>query len=286
MMCQAVSKTAQVADFSLHHPGSKMIEELSIAEAAAKQAGEAIRSSLGIAAVGEKGTSYNLVTEADFAAERTIFALIRKHFPGDAILGEESASSVSLESPRLWIVDPLDGTTNFAHGIPHFSVSIAFAVAGNVVCGAIYDPMRGELFAAERGKGATCNGKSISVSLSPDLTRAVIATGFYYDRGTIMLRTLDSMRKLLTANIQGIRRLGSAALDLCYVACGRFDCYFEYRLSPWDFAAGMLIVSEAGGECTDIDGAQRGLRSKGMICSNGCLHREFSDTVRLSLEMN
>ena len=159
-------------------------------------------------------------------------------------------------------------------------MSIAFACAGEVQCGVVYDPMRGELFSALRGHGAWCNGEPIRVSRAAELTKSVICTGFYYERGPLMLKTLDSMRRLLTANIQGIRRTGAASLDCCYVACGRFDGYFEFRLSPWDFAAGMLIVEEAGGVCVDADGTAKGLFSQGMICSNGLIHGDFVGMVR------
>ena len=261
-----------------------MVDELSVARKAAEEAGEVMKSLLGNVQVAEKGVNYNLVTEADTAAERIVIATLRRAYPDDAILGEESAASTSLTAERLWIIDPIDGTTNFAHGIPHFAVSIAFAQKGEVQCGVVYDPMRAELFSAQRGCGARCNGKLIRVSTSPDLTKSVIVTGFYYERGPMMLRTLESIRKLLVANIQGIRRTGAASLDCCYVACGRFEGYFEYQLSPWDFAAGMLIIMEAGGACADIDGEARGLFSKGMICSNGVIHPELLATVGARFE--
>ena len=256
-----------------------MSQELQIAVEVAKKAGEIIISMKGKADIAEKGQNYNLVTEADTAAEKVIFDALREQFPKDTFLGEESAADADLNASRLWIVDPLDGTTNFAHGIPHYAVSIAFAREGIVQCGVICNPVSGELFSAERGAGATCNGRMISVSSAEKLSRAVIATGFYYERGPIMERTLDSLRLLYKANIRGMRRIGSAALDLCYVACGRFDAYFEYRLSPWDFAAGMLVVEEAGGIFTDSDGNNNGLLSKGVICSNGRLHTVFCDIV-------
>jgi myo-inositol-1(or 4)-monophosphatase len=257
-----------------------MFREVAIAEKAAKKAGEIIRSHLGTARVADKGLTYNLVTEADTAAERSIVETIHAVFPEDSILGEESSSATDLDSDRLWIVDPLDGTSNFAHGIPHFSVSIAFARQGKVECAVVYNPISGECFSAVRGGGAFCNALPIRVSTVPVLAGAVIGTGFYYERGPLMLKTLESMRKLLLADIQGIRRMGSAALDLCYVACGRYEGYFEYRLSVWDFAAGALIVTEAGGKCVDTDGVERGVRSAGMICSNGVVHEELFSLVK------
>ena len=252
-----------------------MQQELAIAENAARQAGSIIRSLLGKARIAEKGMNYNLVTEADTAAEKSIITTIRATFPADAILGEESTTGARIDEERLWIIDPLDGTTNFAHGIPHFAVSIAFARGGTVRCGVVYNPMSDECFTAVAGKGAFLNGVPIAVSPVTALTGSVIGTGIYYERGPIMLRTLDSVRRLLLVPIQGIRRIGSAALDLCFVACGRFDGYFEYRLSVWDFAAGALIVAEAGGTCTDIDGRAWSLESKGMFCNNGNIHDEM-----------
>jgi myo-inositol-1(or 4)-monophosphatase len=254
-------------------------DELEVARNAALKAGAEIRSLMGKTRIEEKGLNYNLVTEADTAAERTVIACIREFFPGDAFLGEESASDTDLTAPRLWIVDPIDGTTNFAHTIPHFAVSIAFACNGEVLCGAVYDPMRDELFYARKGGGAWLNGQPIKVSGASTLSKSVIATGFYYERGPLMLRTLESMRKLLVANIQGIRRSGAASLDCCYVACGRFEGYFEYRLSPWDFAAGLLIIAEAGGICADADGTVRGVHSQGVVCSNGLIQDELTRIV-------
>ncbi|MBN1761340.1 MAG: inositol monophosphatase [Chitinispirillaceae bacterium] len=252
-----------------------MIRELEIAENGAKKAGQIIKMLLGKVRISEKGLNYNLVTEADTAAEKCIIDYIRTVYPEDGILGEETASNTKVEDNRVWIIDPLDGTTNFAHNIPHFSVSIAFAEKGIVRCGVVFNPMYDECFTAVAGGGAWCNGEPIRVSTVSTCSRSVIGTGIYYERGPIMLRTLDSIRKLLSANIQGIRRTGSAALDLCYVACGRFDGYFEYRLSVWDFAAGALIVREAGGTCTDTDGGERGLHSKGVFSNNGLIHEEM-----------
>jgi myo-inositol-1(or 4)-monophosphatase len=259
--------------------GIDMSEELKAAETAAKKAGEIILSMTGKANVEEKGQNYNLVTEADTAAEKMVLSYLGEQYPDDVLLGEESTGEKKLTGARLWIVDPLDGTTNYAHGIPHCAVSIAFACEGTVQCGVVFNPVSGELFSAQRGRGALCNGNRISVSSASELSKAVIATGFYYERGPLMERTLDSLRLLYKANIRGMRRMGSAALDLCYVACGRFDAYFEYRLSPWDFAAGMLLVTEAGGTFRGSDGSDSGLLSKGVVCSNGHLHDEFSEIV-------
>lgn len=260
-----------------------MSPELKCAQNAAKKAGAAILSQIGTVKVEEKDSSYNLVTTADTMAQQIITDSIRATFPDDAIYGEEgNAGRPSLDVPRLWVIDPIDGTTNFAHCIPHYATSIAFAQKGTVECGCVLDIPKNELFSAQRATGAWCNGSPIRVSATNQLTQAVIATGFYYERGPIMLKTLDTMRQLYLANIQGIRRMGSAALDLCYVACGRYDGYFEYRLSPWDFAAGMLIVEEAGGSFRDSDGTAQGLHSAGVLASNTALTEPFFKTVALS----
>ncbi|MCX7725423.1 MAG: inositol monophosphatase [Chitinispirillaceae bacterium] len=257
-----------------------MRKETIIAEEAAKKSSKILLKLLGKTKISYKEVNYNLVTEADFASQDTILKTIKENFPEDKILAEESdKENIPLDSPRLWIVDPLDGTTNFAHNIPHFSISIAFCEYGKVKCGVVVDPVKSETFSAEEGKGAFCNDERIKVSSTKELKHSVIGTGFYYERNILMIKTLESMRKLLEAGIHGIRRIGSAALDLCYVACGRFDGYFEYQLSPWDFAAGLLILTEAGGKFTDRDGKERGLFSTGVICSNSLIHDELCEIV-------
>ena len=251
---------------------AEMMREKEIADHAAREAGKVVTGLMGKAGVAEKGLNYNLVTDADTASEKCIVSIIKQAFPGDAIIGEEGSFCAALDADRVWIIDPLDGTTNFAHGIPHFSISIAYAERGHVRCGVVLNPVYDECFSATAGQGAFRNGVPIRVSAVATLGGSVIGTGFYYERGPIMLRTLDAVRKLLQANIQGIRRTGSAALDMCYVACGRYDGYFEYRLSAWDFAAGLLILKEAGGRCTDVDGVERGVAAKGVFSSNGRIH--------------
>lgn len=227
-----------------------------------------------------KESNYNLVTSADHLSQRIITECIKATFPDDTVFGEESDTpSPPLSAERLWIIDPIDGTTNYAHHVPHFSISIAFAKKGTVECGVVFDPSMNELFSAVRSMGAVCNGLPVSVSKTEALTQSVIGTGFYYERGRIMRKTLSTIEQLLTSNIQGIRRMGSAALDLCYVACGRYDGYFEYRLSPWDFAAGVLIVQEAGGICLDSDGTCQGLGAQGTIACTPSLKDAFLPVV-------
>jgi myo-inositol-1(or 4)-monophosphatase len=222
----------------------------------------------------------NLVTETDLKCESKIVSMIRNRYPSHAILAEERLDNTDTLSECLWIVDPIDGTNNYAHGIPHFCASIAYAERGKVIAGVVLDPMRNELFTATRGGGAFLNGTRISVSGTPRVSESIVTTGFYYDRGAMMEKTLDTIHSLFAADIRGIRRLGSAALDLCWVACGRFDGYFEYRLSPWDFAAGMLLVREAGGRCSDREGTELSMTSKSVAVSNGRIHNEFVGIVK------
>ena len=249
-------------------------EQLRVAQIAARQAGEIVLRLQGDASVSEKALN-NLVTEADIKAQEKIIKTIRNHFPEHSIMAEEQDLSAKSGAADLWIIDPLDGTNNFAHSIPHFCISIAYARSGRVVAGAVFDPVRQEMFSATRGRGAFLNDVPISVSKAQTLQEAIIATGFYYDRGEMMRQTLKSIEKLFEANVHGIRRFGSAALDLCWVACGRFDAYFEYNLSTWDFAAGMLLIEEAGGYCTDQKGSRLDLNSSGIAVSNGKFHSEF-----------
>lgn len=253
-------------------------KELKAAEEAARSAGIAIRQRQGNAKITEKAAS-NLVTEADLHAQEAIIRAIQSGFPGHSVLAEESDAAVETDSEHLWIIDPLDGTNNFAHSIPHYSVSIAYARNDQVEAGVVYDPVRDEMFTAIRGHGAFLNNTPIKVSDIKSLDQSIIATGFYYDRSIIMRKTLQSVEKLFEHGIHGIRRFGSAALDLCWVACGRFDAFFEYTLSTWDFAAGMLLVSEAGGSCTDQSGGKLVLSSSGLAVSNGCFHDQFLDIV-------
>ena len=220
-------------------------------------------------------SSNNLVTRADLESEERILSSIKKMYPGHSFLAEEKHPEASANAEHLWIIDPLDGTTNFAHGIPHFCVSIAYARHGSVKMGLVYDPMRKEYFSAIAGEGAFLNGQRIGVSQSRALNQSVIATGFYYDRGALMEKTLETIHALYKQNIRDIRRTGSAALDMCWVACGRFDGYFEYRLSPWDFSAAMLIIREAGGVCVDKTGKPLGVKSENVVASNAAISGEF-----------
>lgn len=256
-----------------------MKEIISCAVQAARAASKIMMAKYGAGCALEK-TKNNLVTEADFKCEEAIISVIREKYPSHSVLAEERHKDADLLSKNLWIIDPLDGTNNYAHGIPHFCVSIAYAEKGEVLAGIILDPMRKEFFTATKGGGAFLNGARISVSRTARIFQAIITTGFYYDRGRLMEKTLAAIHSLFKADIRGIRRLGSAALDLCWVACGRFDGYFEYRLSPWDFAVGMLLVNEAGGRCSDREGKKMTLSSKSAAVSNKKIHKEFLRIVK------
>ena len=257
-----------------------MHDILDLASRAARRAGTLLISLFGKTAIAKKGASHNLVTEADGRAEELIVAFLERKAPGSSFYGEESAARARLDARRLWIIDPLDGTTNYAQRIPHFGVSIAYAENGALKAGVVYDPMRDELFGAALGEGASCNGKAIAVSRKTLLRESLIATGFYYDRSVTMEKTIAALHNLYKADIRCMRRMGSATLDLAWLACGRFDAYFEYTLSAWDFAAGLLIVKEAGGTANNIDGSPADLFSQGVLCSNGLIHDEFLRQVR------
>ncbi len=257
-----------------------MHERLELAQGVAREAGAILRRSLSDLEVETKGAT-ELVTRVDYASQELIFGRIHERYRDDAFLGEEGEGQAGTDAPRLWVVDPLDGTNNYVHGIPQFCVSIAYAEEGVVRAGVVYDPTRDEMFAAASGGGAFLNGRPIRVSERERLDDIVVATGFYYDRDELMERTLDAMGRLFRRNVHGIRRFGSAALDLCWLACGRFDAYFEYRLSPWDFAAASLVAREAGGRLSDRSGAPLTLASSSMLAANPRVYDSFAAVVRL-----
>ena len=211
----------------------------------------------------------DLVTEIDEEAERLIREELLGTFSTYGMLAEEGGELAGEEDTR-WIVDPLDGTTNYAHGLPIFCVSIGLERAGEVVLGVVHDPMREEIYVAERGGGATLNGEPIKVSDTEELIQALIATGFPYDRAE-MPEALELFGRF-AATTRGMRRLGSAALDLCYVASGRLDGYYERGIWPWDLAAGSVILEEAGGKLTNYRGGKLNLADREIVASNGRLH--------------
>lgn len=246
------------------------MKELILAKNAAFKSGQIMLDNYHRIRAKEKSPS-NLVTQTDMEVESTVVRMIRKHFPGQEVLSEEGFTKTDLAAAHLWIMDPLDGTNNYAHQIPQFCISLAYAEKGEIRCGVVYDPMRKELFSAEKGKGAFLNGKRIFVSKTKSLKDAIIAVGFYYNRGKMMIKTISAIRTLLSGGVQGVRRMGSAALDLAWTACGRLDGYFEYQLHPWDFAAGMLLVEEAGGKVCDRLANKMSIEKTGIITANPAL---------------
>lgn len=225
----------------------------------------------------------NIVTEADLASERHIKELIAAHYPAHRIIAEESwieeRDHQMGADDYCWIIDPLDGTTNFSHGLPCYAVAIGIEHQGKVVAGAIYDPTRDELFTAERGAGATCNDVKMRVSEVAQLERALLVSGFPYDIRERMGEYLPAWSQFLQ-HAQGVRRLGSAALDMAYVAMGRLDGFWEQGLSPWDTAAGWLIIEEAGGRVTKLDGAPFDNYSASLLATNGLVHDEMLAVLR------
>jgi myo-inositol-1(or 4)-monophosphatase len=259
------------------------MQELDVAQEAARAAGEVIRRHFhegAIARAKESGAgTYDLVTDADLEAERTIVQVIRRHFPTDAVLGEEFHRD-DVAAPRLWVIDPIDGTSNFAHGIPHFAVSIGFYEAGQPACGVIYNPIREDWYLAERGQGAFHNGRRAKAAVSERLDQVLVGVGFYYDRGAMMEATLATIGDFFRQHIHGVRRFGTASLDLCSVGDGLFGAFFEYTLSPWDFAAGALYVQEAGGTVTTARGEPLRLEKTSLLASNGLIHQAALDVIR------
>jgi myo-inositol-1(or 4)-monophosphatase len=243
--------------------------ELEVAVAAAKAAGEVLYSSFGRQQQIRYKGEVDLVTEVDERAEQTIREILLAAYPDYGVLAEEGGR-LQGEGDTRWIVDPLDGTTNYTHGLPIFSVSIALERAGRTVLGVVYDPLREETYVAEHSRGATLNGEPIKVSSVQELRRAILVTGFPYDRDEMPAALeLFGHFAMLT---QGMRRLGSAALDLCYVAAGRLDGYYERGIHAWDVAAGALILEEAGGKVTDYRGGELYLEGREIVASNGRVH--------------
>lgn len=227
--------------------------------------------------ISSKSTINDLVTEADKGAETAIFSVIRDTFPDHFILSEESGE-LSTSSNIKWIIDPLDGTVNFAHGIPLCCVSIGVEKDGEIILGAVYNPFMNEFFFAEKGQGATLNDNKIQVSTKPSLDSACIVTGFpyqYEESANSPIRIFEHFVK----RGQPVRRLGSAAIDLCWVAAGRFDAYYEHSLNAWDAAAGYLIVEEAGGKVTDFKGQKYSPYQKTLVATNGIVHAPLIDVV-------
>lgn len=252
---------------------------LDVATEAALSAGAVIQSYLGqLETVEEKGRPGDLVTAADRAAETTILEIIRRHFSHHSILAEESGKLGENQSEYLWAIDPLDGTTNFAHQYPFFATSIGLLIAGVPQVGVIFDPFHNELYRAAKGLGATRNRRPIQVSQTAELEKSLLVTGFAYDRRETSDNNYAEFCHL-THLTQGVRRSGSASLDLAHVACGRLDGYWERGLSPWDIAAGVILVQEAGGEVTAYDGSPFQINSGRILATNGRIHHSISNEL-------
>ena len=246
---------------------------------AARQGGAVLMDKLGrLSEINKKG-AIDLVTEADTASEKVVIESIRKAFPAHTILAEESGLSRG-GAPYRWIVDPLDGTTNFAHSLGLFAVSIACAKEDDILCGVVFNPVTMELFSAVKGGGAELNGRPICVSGTADIVDSLLVTGFPYNVRDIMDQVMTRMTRCLAAS-QGVRRLGSAALDLCYLACGRFEGFWEQNLKPWDTAAGLLIAREAGARVTDFTNRDYRIDSPQLLATNGKIHHQMLELISL-----
>lgn len=255
---------------------------LNFAIETAREAGQILLEKFGRRINISKKGDIDLVTEADLASEKLVIEKIRSYYPKHRILAEESGESnavtVDGESLWKWIIDPLDGTTNYAHGYPCFAVTLAVEHRGEIVLGVTFDPTRDELFAAEKGKGATLNNREIRVSETESLSEALVVTGFPYD-----FKQRENFARHLTEFLlrsRGLRRDGSAAIDMAYIACGRFDGFWEEGLNPWDIAAGVLLIEEAGGQVTYYDGSKHNIYRPPICGSNGLIHGEMLDVLR------
>jgi myo-inositol-1(or 4)-monophosphatase len=253
---------------------------LNFALETARDAGHLLLEKFGrITTITKKG-DINLVTEADLASEALIIERIKSYYPKHAILAEESGEAIVIggDSTWKWIIDPLDGTTNYTHGYPCFCVTLALENNGEIVMGVTFDPTRNELFAAEKGEGASLNGRKIRVSAAENLGDSLIVTGFPYD-----FKDKENFARHLTdflLHSRGVRRDGSAAIDMAYVACGRFDGFWEEGLNPWDVAAGKLLIEEAGGQVTYYDGSPFSIYTPPICASNGLIHGQMLDVLR------
>lgn len=255
-----------------------MSELKSVILTAAKEAGAIIKEYFeGSFKVENKGTVNNLVTEVDKHAETKIISIIKEHFPTHNILSEE-IGAINQESEYQWIIDPIDGTVNFAHSIPICCVSIAVKHKNELLLGVVFNPILNELFFAEKGQGAFLNDKPISVSEKSEFKKACLVTGFPYKWPKTYEHPIKVFERFIMEGLP-VRRLGSAAIDLCWVACGRFDGFWEYNLNPWDIAAGYLIVLEAGGKVSNFDGDPYSVFDKETLATNGLIHDDMLSII-------
>jgi myo-inositol-1(or 4)-monophosphatase len=251
---------------------------LEIAESAAREAGRLVLELRKSERRIEKKGKVDLVTDADRRSEQLIREIIESNFPDHSFKAEEGTEAKG-DSEYLWLVDPLDGTTNYAHGLPVYCVSLGLLKGNEIIAGCIYNPNLDECFTTEAGKGAFLNGKPINVSKTGNLDDSLLATGFPYD----IRETDDDNLKEFTAfykKARAVRRAGAAALDLAYVACGRFDGFWEFKLSPWDIAAGILLVEEAGGRATSYSGDRYDINNGELVATNGLIHRAMVEKLR------
>ncbi len=251
-----------------------------VALRAAQEAGEVLRKGVGNIKNIDYKSAFNVVTDVDKASEALVISIIREAFPDDYILAEESGLLESKDAKRRWLIDPLDGTTNFAHSYPFFSVSIGFEVEGQARFGVVYNPISDEQFWAERGKGAYLNDRQIKVSQSKSLAVSLLATGFPPDSQNAKYNNFEQFVRVTDAS-HGVRRDASAALDLAFVACGRLDGYWEMKLAPWDLGAGTLIIEEAGGKLSNLAGGDFDINSGHVVATNGFIHDELISLLQL-----
>jgi myo-inositol-1(or 4)-monophosphatase len=252
---------------------------LDVGGAAVREAGRYLRKNLHRRAAALHKGAVDLVTEFDMGSQDILVGRLSEAFPDHAFLAEENLARPGRCGYR-WIIDPLDGTTNYAHTFPVFSVSAALELEGRVILGLVYDPLREELFSAEEGTGAFLNSRRIRVSDVSDIGCSLLATGFPYDIRTSPVNNIGHWNRFLL-RAQAVRRCGSAAMDLCYVACGRFDGFWELKLKPWDVAAGALIVAEAGGRVSDFKGRALAMEFPETLASNGQIHQAMIDVIAL-----
>lgn len=248
----------------------------------ARKTGKMLKENIDTAAEVQFKGVVDLVTDFDNRAQKMIFAHLSDCFPDHDFLGEEDLKQERGREFR-WIIDPLDGTTNYAHGFPIFCVSVALEWEGNILLGVVYDPMRDELFSAVKGEGARLDKKKIRVSATDDLNKSLVATGFPYDIRESEVNNIDHFNHFLV-RVQAVRRCGSAAMDLCYLACGRFDGFWELKLHPWDVAAGALIVQEAGGRVTDFQSREFSVFGSEILATNGLIHDQMVEVLNLGVE--
>lgn len=255
-------------------------QHLKAAQESTEKAGRMLRRNIDASREIEYKGAVDLVTNFDKDAQRILFEHLSARFPGHDFLAEEDLCEVK-GSEFCWIIDPLDGTTNYVHRFPIFSISVALQVDKRITLGVVYDPMRDEMFSAIRGKGATLNGKQIKVSSVNELDKSLLSTGFPYDVRESKNNNLDHFSHFVT-KAQAVRRCGSAAMDLCYVACGRFDGFWELKLAPWDVASGALIAEEAKGRISDFQGDEFNIFGDEILASNDLIHDQMIKVIQLS----